>query len=1008
MNFYVANNGEIISVDAERVFQGSANATTLRFIGAFPSSAQVAVSYKLPQPSGVVTERQLMTFAKTINTDGASFNVWETKIGSKYVDGKYVPDYTILENVGRVKVQFFIVQANEYGEVIKQTTAQSSFNVEPGCPPEMPAQAYDDYEALLNQILAKVSGDDASKVSVAGDTMTGSLTVVTKDGSIKLSAESGAVEVTGPSELIGNAEDYSTVKYGPGAIKIQTTAIIDGEPADGSEYEVRLPATAGVLALISDIKGFDQIVNSKASIIKMSVDNQTYKLTASLYSNKDDILPISSSTIDLPLEEMVVNGSFDDDTDSVVLTLKNGTEVKFSVAQLVNGLVSNADFQAFVSQKGQANGFPSLDENGKIPKDQLPAGSGTGIAAEEFEELLVESLTNPTKEWPNEEKAAACVTIGAVPIVQFASGRSRINVCKPNGVLQIVETAAAGGIPSGYAIPVGSSAGCVAVAPPTSDMHATPKKYVVDAMTELRAEIGEILDLAGVTETVETTSTYDVRDTAEVGDATLKVLPGTGTKVTKVEGNGAISENMLNIEAIDQSLLSRYDIEKGEIVIKAISNAPNPVPITLGKFSDIIPTAKVGDTLYINAKDSAGAISGGVIDVGQTWTVNGTDALTVVAGTLDSLVKINFANTGTSKGISKLIVSKQSNPTFIPYYNGLKNSTFNGIVSSNKNLWDNNVNFWTKGTNTETSTGNIQHFSNWINLPVGVEKLATSINGVGQRMQFERVKVGNNEYKDTSSTGYAYLILANTGRYGITAIKLSTYLPPDTNLAEVKTQIEIGDTVTEYVPHESSSFVFPAIDMPLGRVLDFENKKVKDYGKEIVFTGNESFAYSYYSGNNSVYIADKLLANEYGKDIKYIATDGASYGNGETTPGVWKLGAASSIPTHIRWTGILDLLGFTEHGAQPSSTEEKNAALANFKAWLTQRYESGNPVILRYVSTELQSERDMTEEEIAAGNTYMPIIGGIEYQSGNIAAAYGANNTVTQEYEMYRKLGGDN
>ena len=131
----------------------------------------------------------------------------------------------------------------------------------------------------------------------------------------------------------------------------------------------------------------------------------------------------------------------------------------------------------------------------------------------------------------------------------------------------------------------------------------------------------------------------------------------------------------------------------------------------------------------------------------------------------------------------------------------------------------------------------------------------------------------------------------------------------------------------------------------------------------------------------------------------YVCTDSVYEGTGE------KAGDIDLFSSGV-WHRLLDKLGYTTAGTD-ATTEELAEATTKVADWFTQRYEAGNPVIIRYVSSELQSSRDMTAEEIAAGNTYMPIAGGIEYQKGNSSAIYGANNTVTQEYDMYRKLGGD-
>lgn len=75
--------------------------------------------------------------------------------------------------------------------------------------------------------------------------------------------------------------------------------------------------------------------------LEMTINPNTYVLTATLKDQDGSTLG-TAQTIDLPLETMVVGGSYDDTTKKVVLTLQNGTTIEFSVADLVSGLESSA------------------------------------------------------------------------------------------------------------------------------------------------------------------------------------------------------------------------------------------------------------------------------------------------------------------------------------------------------------------------------------------------------------------------------------------------------------------------------------------------------------------------------------------------------------------------------------------------------------------------------------------------------------------------------------------
>ncbi len=74
--------------------------------------------------------------------------------------------------------------------------------------------------------------------------------------------------------------------------------------------------------------------------LNFTVDPQTFILTATLTNAQGGA--IATQQVDLPLESVVVSGSYDDTTKEVVLTLQNGSTVRFSVAYLVDGLASQS------------------------------------------------------------------------------------------------------------------------------------------------------------------------------------------------------------------------------------------------------------------------------------------------------------------------------------------------------------------------------------------------------------------------------------------------------------------------------------------------------------------------------------------------------------------------------------------------------------------------------------------------------------------------------------------
>lgn len=113
----------------------------------------------------------------------------------------------------------------------------------------------------------------------------------------------------------------------------------------------------------------DNLLLDLGNNISVSIDSSTYVMTVSL-KHGNSIL--ASGTVDLPLETMVVSGSYDAQTKKIILTLQNGQTVEFSVADLVSGLVSAQDLQTAL-----ANYQPLIDSSHKVSADNIDDSSST-------------------------------------------------------------------------------------------------------------------------------------------------------------------------------------------------------------------------------------------------------------------------------------------------------------------------------------------------------------------------------------------------------------------------------------------------------------------------------------------------------------------------------------------------------------------------------------------------------------------------------------------------------
>jgi hypothetical protein len=93
-----------------------------------------------------------------------------------------------------------------------------------------------------------------------------------------------------------------------------------------------IPTTASEVNALPDTTKY-------GASIDLFIDNTTYVVTAQLKDQNGNNLG-DAKTIDLPLESVVVSGSYDATNEKVILTLKDGSTIGFSVADLVSGLQS--------------------------------------------------------------------------------------------------------------------------------------------------------------------------------------------------------------------------------------------------------------------------------------------------------------------------------------------------------------------------------------------------------------------------------------------------------------------------------------------------------------------------------------------------------------------------------------------------------------------------------------------------------------------------------------------
>lgn len=165
--------------------------------------------------------------------------------------------------------------------------------------------------------------------------------------------------------------------------------------ADNTTINITVPTTA------ADVSALPASTKYGASI-SVTIDSSTYVMTTQLKDQDGNNLG-SAQTVDLPLESMVVNGSYDSVNKKIVLTLQNGNTIDIPVADLVSGLqteiTSDNKLSAdLVDDTSTTNKFVTASEKStwNAKQDVLTAGANIAIEEESGTGDTIISATDTT------------------------------------------------------------------------------------------------------------------------------------------------------------------------------------------------------------------------------------------------------------------------------------------------------------------------------------------------------------------------------------------------------------------------------------------------------------------------------------------------------------------------------------------------------------------------------------------------------------------------------------
>ena len=129
------------------------------------------------------------------------------------------------------------------------------------------------------------------------------------------------------------------------------------------------------------------LITETGNKISMSINPQTYVITLSLKDKNDNIL--STQSVDLPLETMIVSASYSNGV--LTFTLKNGQTLQVPISDLIDGLVSTDTFNQAV--QGLSNRITTIENDYLKSTDKTDLQNQITANADDIDDIQEEQLT---------------------------------------------------------------------------------------------------------------------------------------------------------------------------------------------------------------------------------------------------------------------------------------------------------------------------------------------------------------------------------------------------------------------------------------------------------------------------------------------------------------------------------------------------------------------------------------------------------------------------------------
>lgn len=352
MLYYIDIEGVVQAAIPDTVTQGTVGVKEIIIIAPFPSSTVVTAFITLP--NGIMIYPEYIGREKLENGDyGYKFTpitAFEGKIPAP--DGvtvnvwKLTLDRALTQQAGTVNFTFSFT--DQFGNTL--TSTQTTMTVGKATPFFQPTVTEDDFEAIETFLSAAEIAAGNAAISEQ-NTNNALLEAIDQANAAQNAAGNAAASALSARQSSDDAN--------ASAVSASTEAERAEAAQDSAEaYAKQAKEAEGRI---------NDNLASVAYYISASINSPNYILTIQLKNEDGEV--ISSTEVDLPLEEMVVGAEVSDDGKTLILELKNGNTVEIPISDILSGVATEEWVLEQLKTVQLANGAtftPSVSSAGVI------------------------------------------------------------------------------------------------------------------------------------------------------------------------------------------------------------------------------------------------------------------------------------------------------------------------------------------------------------------------------------------------------------------------------------------------------------------------------------------------------------------------------------------------------------------------------------------------------------------------------------------------------------------